>query len=292
MLPIEHRSAFRRIVRACARIALHHRMVCACIVAPLAFAGAPLVRAPLAAQAVAKGSLTGTVLDDASNKPIANADIVMPQLNLKARSDSAGNFTIETIPAGLHTITISAEGFAAFSTRLGFADGQHIESDFGMRPGVRAPGTITLDGRAPVPVVGPLAAFEERRLRGAGRFMTRDMFEKAEGRKLPDLIKHHIPGLAIISNGGERAAATSSRGTQSFQKTPGAAGTKRECYVQVIVDGIVMYASAPGERLFNLDNVDPNQMYGLEFYTVSQTPSQFNGTGTAPCGTLLLWLRR
>ena len=27
----------------------------------------------------------------------------------------------------------------------------------------------------------------------------------------------------------------------------------------------------------------------VEFFTVSQTPIQFNSTGGAPCGTLIIW---
>lgn len=239
-----------------------------------------------------RGVLIGTVLDDATNRRVPNADIAIAALNLKVRSDSAGDFTLPDIPEGLYTITITAEGFAPFSTRLGFSAGQRIESDFGLlRPAAPA-GLFKLPGTTPPPVKGPMAAFEERRARGAGRFVTQDMLDDARGRKLADVIKQNIPGLMIVSNNGARSAATSSRGMQSFTATPGAAGTKKECYAQVIVDGVVLYASSRGDPLFNLDNIDVGAVAGVEFYTVSQTPSQFNGTGTAPCGTLLIWSKR
>ncbi len=244
------------------------------------------------AAAPARGVLIGTVLDDATNKRIPNADIAIASLSIKVRSDSAGDFTLPEIPEGLYTITITAEGFAPFSTRLGFSPGQRIESDFGLLRPASTSGLFKLPGTTPPPVKGPMAAFEERRARGAGRFVTQDMLDDARGRKLADVIKQNIPGLMIVSNNGARSAATSSRGMQSFTGTPGAAGTKKECYAQIIVDGVVMYASTRGDPLFNLDNIDVGAVAGVEFYTVSQTPSQFNGTGTAPCGTLLLWSKR
>ena len=55
------------------------------------------------------------------------------------------------------------------------------------------------------------------------------------------------------------------------------------------MDNIVRYRSTPGEKLFNIDQIDANMVVGVEFYTVSQTPIQFNSTGGAPCGTLIIW---
>jgi hypothetical protein len=53
----------------------------------------------------------------------------------------------------------------------------------------------------------------------------------------------------------------------------------------------VMYRSTPGEKLFSIDAIDPTDVAAVEFYTVSQTPLQFNSTGGAPCGTLVIWTR-
>ena len=270
-----------------------HAALC-CGLAAAVFSPAPraLDAQAAAAPAQARGTLVGTVIDDVTSKPIVNAEITIAALKLTARSDSAGNFAIAAIPVGLYAITINANGFAPFTTRLPFADGQRVESDFALKPGGSTTVLSGVETRSTASVGGPLAAFEERRKSGAGRYVTQDVFESARGRKFADILKQKIPGITIISNNGQRSAATGSRGASSITQTPGAAGTKKECYAQVIVDGIIVYASARGDRLFDLDGVDPSSVAAVEFYTVSQTPSQFNASGTAPCGTLLIWSRR
>jgi hypothetical protein len=270
-----------------------HAALCCGLVAALAVPHATMLRAqsPVAA-ALARGILAGTVIDDATSKPVANAEITIASLKRTARSDSSGNFTIAEIPVGLHAITINASGFAPFATRVPFADGQRVESDFALRPGGPATVLSGVETRSTSSAGGPLAGFEERRKSNAGRYITQDVLEGSRGRKFADILRQKIPGIAIISNNGQRSAATASRGASSITQTPGAAGTKKECYAQVIVDGIIVYASARGDRLFDLDGVDPSSVAGVEFYTVSQTPSQFNASGTAPCGTLLIWSRR
>jgi len=274
------------------RCAVRSALCCGTLVAALSHRAPRAAAQSASATVLARGTLAGTVIEDATSKPVANAEIAIAALKLTARSDSAGNFTIGAIPVGLHAITINASGFAPLLTRVPFAEGQRIESDFALTAGGSTAVLGAVETRSTSSAGGPLAAFEERRRGGVGRFITQDVFESSRGRKFADILKQKIPGITIISNNGQRSAATGSRGVQSITQTPGAAGTRKECYAQVIVDGIIAYAGARGDRLFDLDGVDPSSVAGVEFYTVSQTPSQFNASGLSPCGTLLIWSRR
>jgi hypothetical protein len=142
------------------------------------------------------------------------------------------------------------------------------------------------------------AEFEARRALGVGRVLTQEVLARAEGRKLADVLPAKVSGLHGNNYGGERATA-SSRGVLSLQPKmlPSGDGVdihfkqaRPDCYVQVVVDGMIRYKGTVNEKLFDINSIAPEQLAGLEFYTTSEIPPQFNGTGS-PCGTLVLWTR-
>lgn len=232
-----------------------------------------------------RGGLLGTVLSDSADKPIANAEVTISELGLADTTDADGDFSFKDVPLGTYTLTIRAERFGMMQTKLTFHANEIMSRDFTL---VRATDMRMTIARKGTDVgANRLAEFEARRKTGGGRFLTREVFEKNGGRRsFGDILASSIPGIQLVSNNGERSVATGSRG----RITLGAGGADKRCYVQVIFDNIVRYRSA-GERLFNVDNIDPNLVEGVEFYTVSQTPSQFNATGSTPCGTMVIWSR-
>ncbi len=60
-------------------------------------------------------SLTGTVIDTATNQPIAGA-IVTVDTVLTATSDAAGHFTFAKIPTGDFDYTVQAPGYTTLSS--------------------------------------------------------------------------------------------------------------------------------------------------------------------------------
>lgn len=147
------------------------------------------------------------------------------------------------------------------------------------------------------PVPGYLRDFDERRRLGIGRFLdTTDIAPYAD-RHLSTLLGAKVPGLRQIRYGG-RTALASSRGSASFEKVPSGdqtdrtLGAPKACYVQVIIDRVAVYQGQLDEPLFNPDNLNPRGIVALEFFTVSNRPSEFKIAGGGPCGTLVLWTRR
>jgi hypothetical protein len=67
-------------------------------------------------------------------------------------------------------------------------------------------------------------------------------------------------------------------------------GAMSQCYVQVIVDGIIRYRSQVEEKLFDVNSIAPDQLAGVEYYSGSTTPMQYSSPGTT-CGTLIIWTR-
>ncbi len=251
-----------------------------------------------AQSSAAQGSavFAGTVLSDSTERPIANAEISIAALGLTVRSDSAGNFVLARIPAGLHAITVRAVGFSQLTTRMAFTDAQRIESDLLLRPNAQSLAQVDVKAATVVPGYPQLMEFEERRKFGVGRFLAQEVFTRAEGRRLSDVLTGRLPGVNAISYGGRRALA-SGRGTISIEKMPNGdsldrqVGAAPKCYVQVIVDGIVRYIGRRDESLLDIDTIDPAHIAAIEYYTTSQLPPQFNTAGNAPCGTLVIWTK-
>jgi hypothetical protein len=59
-------------------------------------------------RAVATSSLAGTVLADSSERPIANAEVIVAALELRTRSDSTGAFVLSGIAPGRHMVVFRA----------------------------------------------------------------------------------------------------------------------------------------------------------------------------------------
>ncbi len=239
-----------------------------------------------------RGALVGTILTERTEKPVVDAEIAIVGLTVNVRSDSAGNFSMLDVPVGTYQLTVRALGYAAFSGTFTFRDNITLSRDFMLKRLSNTLATVDITARAVAPTSNRLAEFEERRLLGIGRYLTREVFENAEGRKLTDVLIGSMSGIVAIANNGERSIAAGNRGNISLSNKPGQVGKKTACYVQVVIDNIVRYRSTPGETLFDIDTVDPTTVAGIEFYTVSQTPLQFNSTGGAPCGTMVIWTKR
>jgi hypothetical protein len=250
----------------------------------------------VAAQAQ-QATLAGTVLADSTERPLVNAEVAILGLTLTARSDSAGNFIMSRLPAGTYQVVVRAVGHVPQRETITFGATDRIERDFLLKRAVNTLAEVEVKAAA-TPVDRRLAEFEARRALGVGRFLTQDVLEKAEGRKLADVLTAKVSGLHGNSFGAERAIA-SSRGVLSLQpkKLPSGDGVdihfkqaRPDCYVQVVVDGMIRYKGTVNEKLFDINSIAPDQLAGLEFYTTSETPPQFNGSGS-PCGTLVLWTR-
>ena len=240
--------------------------------------------------------LVGSVLVDSTERPVVSAIVSIPALNLSTRSDAAGAFTLGGIPAGRHTVVVRAVGYTELSSPMTFVAGQQIEADLLLRPSAQALAKVDVTAARSTSGNNPrIGEFDERRKMGFGTFLTQDVFEKAEGRKLDDVLVQRIPGIRSLSAGGARYLVAT-RGSIAMSMKP--------CPVQVIIDDIVQNsstsqkpprASAANSEVpadaFEINTLDPDRIAAIEFYTVANRPAQFN-RGGAPCGTLVVWTRR
>ena len=250
-----------------------------------------LLFAPLAVRAQTSPSaaaLIGTVYIDTTNARITDAEIVFPKLNLAARTDTAGNFQITGIPVGPQEFIVRRVGYKPYGATITFRLSQKVEADFMLEPIVTKLSRVNVRANADPRYAIRLADFEDRRRIGTGRFLTADVFEHAVGQNMSQVLVSLIPGVRTAGKGTKQVLVG-----------------RDKCAVQVIVNGMTWFNGSQ-------DNVDINSFYtaeviGLEYYTVANTPSQFNATaargpmglpslekfipGGSVCGTVVIWTK-
>ena len=247
----------------------------------------------LPAQANGGAELSGSVLADSTDAPLANAEVAIPDLQLATRTNATGEFRIQGISAGQHKVMVRLLGYAPIEATFAFREGDRLERDFVLvpRPVELSPVKVAEKEK---PVHGKMSAFEDRRAGGIGSFITRDELEKQESRPMSEILTK-VPGLGVRRGLSSVAWVTSRRGPHggrtgdSFNRNQGA---KPDCYSDVYLDGAMIYgAGYAGEPLFDINSLSPSSIEGVEFYSgPSQVPAQYNKTGSV-CGVLLIWTR-
>ena len=155
-------------------------------------------------------------------------------------------------------------------------------------------------GSTPAKLVG----FVERRRLGTGHFIDRAMLESLPNQSLANILQR-VPGTIIKRGLSARAWIISARATSTgkcafcaetsvevLDPADLAAGARVACYMDVYVDGTLVYdASSRRVPLFNLNSISPGEIEAIEVYTsAAQIPAQYNRT-SGGCGVLLIWTR-
>lgn len=254
---------------------LTRRSLCAC--------HAVLAVAVWALPLTAQRSLVGAVLTDPGELRLAGAEILFTDLHRSARSDSLGRFQMVDVPPGTHSLLVRLNGFYPWVGTLTLPDTQSIEVDFLLKPISTRLAPVGVNALGTLPNVR-LAEFEERRQRGVGQFLTADVFDKNQDRRLSDILGGRIP---VLTHGiGAHGVLVSTR------------DGKPDCRVQVVVNGMTVYNGSDGQMEFDVDMLDARDIIGLEYYSVANTPARYNVTaiaagwaGGAACGTVIIWTK-
>jgi hypothetical protein len=124
------------------------------------------------AQSPTGATITGIVLD-VSGRPVADADVFALPEKAKARTDSAGRFTITKLDAGFYHVRVRRLGFTPTEITTDLEKNGHVELKFELtpRPVILDSVVVQADGKCPaVSYVG----FNCRRRSGKGVYLTDD----------------------------------------------------------------------------------------------------------------------
>ncbi len=237
----------------------------------LTLAGLALAFAPAAAQQGEATLLTYVTMAD-SRAPIVGARVSIAGTTISALTGADGRVSLAGIPSGSQTVQVQLFGYAPAFRLVSLEPGQAATLSLAMRATAFVLPEIKVRAR-PRPTYLQQAGFEHRRTRGGGAFVTRTEIQQRNPRVLSDMLRH-VPGIVLAPTtfGDSRASMARSTGP-------------RRCPVQYFVDGQQTIG-------FNIDDVRPGDVEGLEIYKgASVVPGEYN-RGSAMCGVILIWTKR
>ena len=252
-----------------------HRWLAPCIVL------ATCVADPSLAQLV----LEGRVLDDATERPVAGARVLLLNRYRKFAgrtvTDEAGRFRFEKSGRGQYRLDVKAVGYLPTVTPLMWM----VESGFAGLEVRLSPNAVLL---APLEIVAlsPLSTspfldnVRHRATRGFGVQLTREDIEERGPMRLTDLLVT-LPGVRVGQGRGGAGARSISIG----RALPG-------CQVQIFLDGVQMNRAGAGGSVLIDDLVSPFDVEVVEvFRGLGGIPAEFL-TPQARCGVVAIWTRR
>ena len=182
--------------------------------------------APLAAQAT--GSISGTVTNAVTDRPLAGVRILVMGSTLQGVTDNGGNYLIRQVPVGSHTLRVLSVGYNRVETTVSVTLGQDFTADFGMQPTA-----ISLDE---IVVTGTAGRQEKRTLGNSVEIVqVGSLVEDAPIHNVTELLTARAPGLTLLSNSGQA-------GSSSNVRIRGA-GSMNGGYTPIFyVDGIRIYS--------------------------------------------------
>lgn len=267
-----------------------------------AFAMVAIVGLLDARDARAQGEINGRVFVDSARVPVRGVEASIARLRLSAMSDSSGRFRLRDVPPGEHLVVLRAAGFRTESSTVMIDRDEVVSLDVAMTRSTTLPERVISAPEARAPA--HLVEFNERRQAGVGHFITREHLAKAEGglRRTGDVIAAQ-PGVNV-RRGSNKIWIASSRTTRtgncafcvgdvsSLNRADVAAGARPACFMDVYVDGAMVYdARHPENGLYDVNTIPPEHIAGIEVYSsAAQVPAKYNRTG-AGCGVLLIWTR-
>lgn len=246
-------------------------------------------------------TLKGRVSADTTLRPIADAEVYLPDLTKSVRTDSWGAFRISDIPAGRHRVRARHVGYASFDAWVTLGEGQAVELGI-VLPRVAVLDTVSVVSEANLPL-----SFLDHRAVGLGRFLVRADLEKLTASHLSRALVQ-VQGVSLLSGRSgqawilsKRAAAPirslSGGGSQPGDEvwSPGASersdGMVPGCYARVYLDRQLLNPTSPAEPV-DINQFPPEMIEAVEWFAgPSQTPMEYSKLNSR-CGVLVLHRRR
>lgn len=196
------------------------------------------------------GRITGKVTDAITGESLPGASVVIKGTTIGAASDLQGNYTINNVPSGGHTLTISYVGYDSEERPVQVGPGQTISADFSLRP-------ISLQGQE---VVVSVQASGQRQAinQQLASNTIENVVSESRIRSLPDVNAAEsvgrLPGVSIERSGGE-ATKIAIRGLSPK-------------YNLVTVNGVEVPATGSDDRSVNLSIISSNMLDGISIKKV------------------------
>jgi hypothetical protein len=212
---------------------------------------------------------------DSSGVRIPDAGVAIAgEAATRSVSDDSGAFRVSGLSPGRTTFVARRLGFRPETLTVDVLDGRATRADFTLRPAViQLAGQLVL---ADSVREFKMAAFNKRRGRGIGVFLTREDIEKHHSASVSELLRY-VPGVTISQRmAGEPQPVHMQRSSNPTNQA--------SCTVALYVDGNP-YPNG------SVDDFPPGSLEGIEVYrSASEIPAEFR-TRDSMCGLIALWTR-
>lgn len=205
------------------------------------------------------------------DRPLSGARVWVEGIGMRRVTDRDGFVRIESLPPGQRRVQVEYLGFAPLDEIVAFEPGRPTR--IVARLNVQAIALAGVRVRARPSVLLSRGFFDRRRF-GNGTFFTREDIEAMRPRYLSDVLRR-VGGISV---------GTAAFGARPPAQIRGPSSIVRSCPIQFYIDGTLTAG-------FNIDDVTPGDVEGIEIYKGAATiPAVFN-KGTAMCGVIVIWTR-
>jgi hypothetical protein len=223
------------------------------------------------ASAQEEGSaLTVSVRAADSQRPLPGAQVIVQGIGMGGATDPGGVLRLTALPVGARAVEVRFLGYAPERAVVVLQPGRASALAFELELQPIQLAEVKVRTRRSVLYSN---GFHDRRGSGFGTFVTRDEIEDMRPRFLSDVLRR-MAGINLASSAYGGSSRASMRGTKVLGSCP----------IQYYVDGTMT-------ALFNVDEIRPEDVEGLEIYRGAATvPVTFN-KGSAMCGVIVIWTR-
>jgi CarboxypepD_reg-like domain len=247
-------------------------------------------------------TFSGTVTDS-TNKPIAKAEVTLPDIGKGTSTNEQGAFVLRDVPGGSQRVLVRHVGYGQVEMRVAFVAGQTTQRQIVMIRST-ALDSVVVTGKS---VDHQLDDFEVNRKLGLGHFLTRAELAPQEGRSTAAVLTS-LPGIKVFT-AGPFAWAGSKRHNQTSMKPnvlPDEFDTNKgapfwDCFALVFVDdhrvfsakffpntGSHVQSRYVWEPLFDVNSIPIAEIEALEYYaTAAETPMRYAALNSE-CGVLVI----
>lgn len=237
---------------------------------PLAFA-ALLLLLPRPAQAQEEVStLLVSVRSATTLQPLAGAQVIVQGIGIGGVTGQDGSLRLTGLQIGARTVEVRFLGYAKGRSVVVLQPEKASSLSFELEMQPIQLAAVKVRVRRSILLTN---GFFQRRGSGFGTFVTRDQIEAMRPRFLSDVLRR-MAGINLINSAFGGSARASMRGAKVLGNCP----------IQYYVDGTMT-------AMFNVDEIRPEDVEGMEIYRGAATiPPSFN-KGSAMCGVIVIWTR-
>jgi hypothetical protein len=223
-------------------------------------------------------SLRGIVVGS-DGRPLPDAAVGIVGSPDSVRTDSAGAFHLEGIPAGTRSVQVRSIGLMPTTVSMDFATNGARDTTLSMTRKTQALAAVTVAGRTATSWM-ELSGFETRRLHGLGAYVTEQ-----------EIAKHNFPDLISILRGVRGLHVEYSRGGGRPLPMPYLRGASAaECVPNFFLDGAPYPVANAGDFDLLSGFIRPDLVRGIEVYSnPGSIPAQYDLTSSTGCGSIVIW---